>query len=236
MSTFTLEIQLAPNVETLLNKFLAAVLPKSAAVPSAPFQTPEELAARARMNPPSLVPAPAPRPTTPAQIAPPARPASVPAQAAPGAAPTAYTLPTQPYFNAPANPQQFRPGPGAPGYPANPTSAPMQGALANPVVTPPIAPTYPNAANSAPLVTPATVSAAPTATPGNRPMQAAPVAGAPQYSAEDLGRAAAQLMDAGKQQECVNLLQQFGIPTLGALPKERFGEFATALRGLGARI
>ena len=68
------------------------------------------------------------------------------------------------------------------------------------------------------------------------PSNPAPVAAAPAYSIDDLARAAAQLMDAGKQQQLIALLGQFGIQSLGALPKERFGEFATALRQMGARI
>ena len=44
------------------------------------------------------------------------------------------------------------------------------------------------------------------------------------------------LMDLGKQDELQKLLQTFGVPALPALPKEQYGAFATALRGLGARI
>lgn len=64
----------------------------------------------------------------------------------------------------------------------------------------------------------------------------APIAQAPSYTMEDLARAAAQLMDAGMQQQLIALLGQFGVPSLNVLPKEQYGAFATALRGLGARI
>lgn len=56
------------------------------------------------------------------------------------------------------------------------------------------------------------------------------------YSQEQLAVAATQLMDQGKQGELINLLQSFGVQALTALPKERYGEFATALRQMGAKI
>jgi hypothetical protein len=40
----------------------------------------------------------------------------------------------------------------------------------------------------------------------------------------------------GKIQQIQQLFQQFGIQQLTALPKERYGEYATALRGLGVKI
>jgi len=56
------------------------------------------------------------------------------------------------------------------------------------------------------------------------------------YTMDQLAIAATQLMDAGKRNELVNLLAQFGVQALTALPKEQYGAFATALRGMGARI
>jgi hypothetical protein len=53
---------------------------------------------------------------------------------------------------------------------------------------------------------------------------------------EDLARAASQLMDAGKQQDLLGLLAQFGVQALTQLPKERYGEFATTLRQMGAKL
>lgn len=67
-------------------------------------------------------------------------------------------------------------------------------------------------------------------------VQTAPTAQAPAYTLDDLARAAAVLMDAGKQQQLIALLGQFGVPSLMQLPKERYGEFATALRQMGAKI
>lgn len=56
------------------------------------------------------------------------------------------------------------------------------------------------------------------------------------YTMDQLAIAATQLMDAGKREELVNLLAQFGVQALMALPKEQYGAFATALRSMGARI
>ena len=59
---------------------------------------------------------------------------------------------------------------------------------------------------------------------------------APEYTMDDLARAAIPLMDAGNQQALVGLLAQFGVSALPELKKEQYGAFATALRGLGAKI
>ena len=57
-----------------------------------------------------------------------------------------------------------------------------------------------------------------------------------EYTEDDLAKAAIPLMDAGGQRVLVDLLSQFGVTTLPQLPKEQYGAFATALRGLGAKI
>lgn len=56
------------------------------------------------------------------------------------------------------------------------------------------------------------------------------------YTMDQLAVAATSLMDAGKRQDLVNLLGQFGVQALTALPKDQYGAFATALRGMGAKI
>lgn len=56
------------------------------------------------------------------------------------------------------------------------------------------------------------------------------------YTMDQLAIAATQLMDAGKRNELIGLLAQFGVQALTALPKEQYGAFATALRGMGAKI
>ena len=57
-----------------------------------------------------------------------------------------------------------------------------------------------------------------------------------EYTLNDIANAAMTLMDSGRQPELLRLLENFGVDSLPALPQERYAEFATALRGLGARI
>lgn len=92
--------------------------------------------------------------------------------------------------------------------------------------------------------TPPPTSAAPVSTapvsepvtpPPSAPTQEASSA-AVSYSLDDLARAGADLLDQGKQAELPALLARFGITSLPDLPKERYGEFATAMREMGARI
>lgn len=64
----------------------------------------------------------------------------------------------------------------------------------------------------------------------------APTAPPCTYTIEQIQTACAPLMDAGKQPELIGLLSQFGVQSLPQLPKEQYGAFATALRGLGAKI
>ena len=59
---------------------------------------------------------------------------------------------------------------------------------------------------------------------------------APTYTMDQLAVAATQLMDSGKQQELLNLLQTFGVQALTQLQKDQYGAFATKLRELGAKI
>lgn len=137
---------------------------------------------------------------------------------------------TSPAGSAPEDSvQQYKP------VPVNPTPARQQATPVVPAVAVPTAPTLPNAAISAMPAAPATTYAVPTAMPVN-PTPAAPVAAAPTYAMEDLARAASQLMDAGRQQDLLGLLAQFGVQALTQLPKERYGEFATALRQMGAKL
>lgn len=87
--------------------------------------------------------------------------------------------------------------------------------------------------------TPVQQAAAPV-TPAQQAVQQpvpAPVqTSAPTYTLDDLCLAAGPLMDAGRQQELMDLVARFGIVSLPELPPERFGEFATALRAMGAQI
>lgn len=56
------------------------------------------------------------------------------------------------------------------------------------------------------------------------------------YTLDELSKAAVQLMDVGKQAELVSLINTFGVMSMPELPKERYGEFAVALRELGAQL
>lgn len=55
----------------------------------------------------------------------------------------------------------------------------------------------------------------------------------PSYTIEQFQTAIAPLLDAGKVQQIQQLVQSFGVATLMDIPKERYGEFANGLRGLG---
>lgn len=79
--------------------------------------------------------------------------------------------------------------------------------------------------------------AAPTPAPAYTPAPAPTVPTAsPTYTMEQLAIAATQLVDTGRQGELIQLLGQFGAAALTQLPREQYGNFATQLRAMGARI
>ena len=59
---------------------------------------------------------------------------------------------------------------------------------------------------------------------------------APTYTRDELSRAAMVLMDKGMQVQLQQLIQSYGVNSLVELPQEQYGNFATALRGMGAQI
>lgn len=125
-------------------------------------------------------------------------------------------------------------------YPATPAPAvaPVSPAPVNP--TPGPAPTM-AAPVVAPSHSPTPVTNAPTAgptsaAPGNTPAPAVPVAGAPTYTLDQISRAGASLVDAGKMQQLLELLGRYGVQAVTQLKPEQYGAFATELRGLGAQI
>lgn len=71
--------------------------------------------------------------------------------------------------------------------------------------------------------------------PQQQPLTAVPTTAA-SYSMDQLAVAATQLMDAGRKVELVALLTAFGVQALTMLPKEQYGNFATQLRTMGAKI
>ncbi len=56
------------------------------------------------------------------------------------------------------------------------------------------------------------------------------------YTIEQLQVAAAGLSSMGKMPQVLGILQQFGIQAMTELPRERYGDFAVALREAGAQI
>ena len=96
---------------------------------------------------------------------------------------------------------------------------------------------------AAPVTPSAPVAPAPAVTPAMPavPAQDMPTAptvptSAPSYTRDDLSRAAMTLMDKGMQTQLQQLIQSYGVASLVDLPAEQYGNFATALRGLGAQI
>lgn len=87
-------------------------------------------------------------------------------------------------------------------------------------------------------------------TPPVQPVPAAPVAqnaasavnpvptatATPTYTMEQLAVAATGLIDAGKMQDVQNTLAALGAQTLMDLPQEKYGEFVSAIKAIGAVI
>lgn len=75
------------------------------------------------------------------------------------------------------------------------------------------------------------------ATPTAPPVNPVPTATAtPTYTMEQLAVAATGLIDAGKMQDVQNSLASLGAQTLMDLPQEKYGEFASAIKAIGAVI
>ncbi len=93
-----------------------------------------------------------------------------------------------------------------------------------PVTTPPVSvvPIQP---------TPAPAPAAPT-----DPAPAVPVTTAPTHTLDQIAKAGASLVDTGKMEQLLALLEKFGVRAITQLSSEQYGAFATELRALGAQI
>lgn len=99
-----------------------------------------------------------------------------------------------------------------------------------PVASAPVqtAPTpAPAPAPAAPLVTPMPTAAA--------PAPAVPVT-APTYTLDQIAKAGANLVDAGKMEQLLALLTKYGVQAVTQLTPDQYGAFATELRALGAQI
>ena len=98
-------------------------------------------------------------------------------------------------------------------------------------------PSTPLVQNVQPVPAAQTVQAAPVAQ--NTAPAASPVPTAtatPTYTMEQLAVAATGLIDAGKMQDVQNTLAALGAQTLMDLPQEKYGEFASEIKAIGAVI
>ncbi|WP_371279613.1 hypothetical protein [Anaerostipes sp.] len=106
-----------------------------------------------------------------------------------------------------------------------------------PTATTTTVPSTPPVQNVQPVPTTQTAQAAPVAQ--NTAPAASPVPTAtatPTYTMEQLAVAATGLIDAGKMQDVQNTLAALGAQTLMDLPQEKYGEFASAIKAIGAVI
>lgn len=117
--------------------------------------------------------------------------------------------------------------------PQQPVVLPMPQAMAQPQVMP-----QQPVAQPQPLVQPQPMMQPPQPMPTPQPVMQPPVTGAPGYTAEQISRAGAELVqtDPTKMQALLGMLQQFGVATIQMLKPEQFGAFANGLRSLGARL
>lgn len=80
---------------------------------------------------------------------------------------------------------------------------------------------------------------------GNAPVAPAPVqtapapavpVTAPTYTLDQIAKAGANLVDAGKMEQLLALLTKYGVQAVTQLTPDQYGAFATELRALGAQI
>lgn len=112
--------------------------------------------------------------------------------------------------------------PTAPVVPAT-VQAPPVAPVAQPTTVAPVVPTY--------VSVPTTPE--PTQAP---PTPAVPVAPVKEYTLEEIQVALQPLMDAGRTNEIVGLMQKYKVASLPELPKDQFPNLVVDLRNMGARI
>lgn len=89
---------------------------------------------------------------------------------------------------------------------------------------------------TAPVV-PTSVSVPTTPEPAQAPpTPAVPVAPVKEYTLEEIQVALQPLMDAGRTNEIVGLMQKYKVASLPELPKDQFPNLVVDLRNMGARI
>lgn len=113
---------------------------------------------------------------------------------------------------------------------------------------PPTAPVVPATVQAPPVapvaqpttvtpVVPTSVSVPTTPEPPQAPSTpAVPVAPVKEYTLEEIQVALQPLMDAGRTNEIVGLMQKYKVASLPELPKDQFPNLVVDLRNMGARI
>lgn len=110
--------------------------------------------------------------------------------------------------------------------------------VATPAPVPPttVVPTQPTPASVAtPTPAPAPAAPAQTVAPTN-PAPTVPVTMAPTYTLDQIAKAGASLVDAGKMEQLLALLAKYGVQAVTQLQPDQYGVFATELRTLGAQL
>ena len=111
--------------------------------------------------------------------------------------------------------------------------------------TAPVVPATVQAPPVAPVAQPTTVTpvvptsvSVPTAPEPQQapPTPAVPVAPVKEYTLEEIQVALQPLMDAGRTNEIVGLMQKYKVASLPELPKDQFPNLVVDLRNMGARI
>lgn len=121
--------------------------------------------------------------------------------------------------------------PTAPVVPAT-VQAPPVAPVAQPT---PVAPVVPTSV-SVPT-TPEPTQAPPTpAVPVAPPTPAVPVAPVKEYTLEEIQVALIPIMDAGRTNEIVGLMQKYGVSDLTKVPKDSYPQLIQDIRNMGARI
>lgn len=113
-----------------------------------------------------------------------------------------------------------------------PPTAPMAPAT---VQAPPVAPV----AQPTPVapVVPTSVSVPTTPEPAQAPpTPAVPVAPVKEYTLEEIQVALIPIMDAGRTNEIVGLMQKYGVSDLTKVPKDSYPQLIQDIRNMGARI
>lgn len=123
--------------------------------------------------------------------------------------------------------------------PVAPVATPVTHAPVPPVTMPPatMVPTQPTPAPvETPTPAPAPAAPAQTVAPTNNPAPAVPVTTAPTYTLDQIAKAGASLVDAGKMEQLLALLAKYGVQAVTQLQPDQYGVFATELRTLGAQL